>query len=308
MLAAVCPRFGPPEVLRVAEVPVPALGRGDVRLKIHATAVSSSDCFVRGFQMKPSMWIPARVVIGVTRPRNPILGMVLAGDVDAVGGDVTTFEVGQSVFGFDRFGFGTYAEYKRMPAGGVLAAKPTSLTYEQAAAIPYGGLLAWYFLKDTVRAGQRVLVYGASGAVGCAAVQLAKHAGAHVTGVCGPTNLGLVTSLGADEVIDYTNERIGGRGGRYDVVFVAVGNRVGPPSRRDCRAVLVDGGVYRAVDRGRPVVTAADLTFLGELAETGHLTPVIDRTYALAEIADAHRYVEAGHKKGNVVITIAGAR
>ncbi len=308
MLAAVCPRYGPPEVLQVAEVPMPALGRGDVRVKMHAAAVTSSDCFVRGFQMRPSMWIPGRLVLGVTRPRKPILGMVLAGDVDAVGADVTTFEVGQSVFGFDRFGFGTYAEYKRMPAGGVLAPKPTTLTYEQAAAIPYGGLLAWYFLREALAPGQRVMVYGASGAVGCAAVQIAKHAGAHVTGVCGPTNLGLVTSLGADEVVDYTSEHVGSRGGRYDVVFVAVGNRVGPPSRRDCRDVLVDGGVYRAVDRGRPVVTAADLTLLAELAETGQLTPVIDRTYPLAEIADAHRYVETGHKKGNVVLTIAGAR
>lgn len=292
----------------MAEVPMPALGRGDVRVAISATAVTSSDCFVRGFRLKPSMWIPGRLVLGVTRPRKPILGMVLAGDVDAVGVDVTSFEVGQPVFGFDRFGFGTYAEYKCMPAGGVLAPKPTTLTYEQAAAIPYGGLLAWHFLKDALAPGQRVLVYGASGAVGCAAVQLAKHAGAHVTGVCGPTNLGLVTSLGADEVIDYTSEHLGSRGGRYDVVFVAVGNRVGPPSRLDCREVLVDGGVYRAVDRGRPVITAADLRFLGELAETGELTPVIDRTYPLTQIADAHRYVETGHKRGNVLITIAGAR
>lgn len=308
MLAAVCPRYGPPDVLRVAEVPVPALGRGDVRVRVHATAVTSSDCFVRGFQMKPSMWIPGRLVLGVTRPRKPILGMVLAGDVDAVGAHVTSFEVGQPVFGFDRFGFGTYAEHKTMPAGGVLAPKPTTLTYEQAAAIPYGGLLARHFLKNRLASGQRVLVYGASGAVGCAAVQLAKHAGAHVTGVCGPTSRGLVTSLGADEVIDYTREHLGSHGGRYDVVFVAVGNRVGPPSRRDARDVLVDGGVYLAVERGRPVVTAADLTFLAELAESAELAPVIDRTYPMTQIVDAHRYVEAGHMKGNVILTIAGAR
>ena len=292
----------------MAEVPVPALGRGEVRVRIRATAVTSSDCFVRGFQMKPSMWIPGRVVLGLTRPRQPILGMVLAGDVDAVGGDVTSFEVGQPVLGFDRFGFGAYAEYKAMPEGGVLAPKPTTFSYEQAAAIPYGGLLARSFLKDTLAPGQRVLVYGASGAVGCAAVQIAKHAGAHVTGVCGPTNLDIVISLGADAVIDYTREHLTSRGGRYDVVFVAVGSRVGPPSRRDCRDVLVDGGVYRAVDRGRPVVTASDLRFLGELAESGELAPVIDRTYPLAQIADAHRFVEAGHKKGNVVITMARAR
>lgn len=307
MLAAVCARYGPPDVLAVAEVPMPALGRDDVRVRIHATAVTSSDCFVRGFAMKPSMWIAGRVALGVTRPRKPVLGMVLAGDVDAVGENVTAFEVGQPVFGFDRFGFGTYAEYKSMPASGVIAPMPATLTYERAAAIPYGGLLARYFLKDRVRAGQRVLVYGASGAVGTAAVQLATCAGAHVTGVCGPTNLDLVTALGANAVIDYTSEHIGSRGGRYGVVFVAVGDRVRPPSRRDCRDLLADGGVYLAVDRGRPVVTAADLTFLAGLAASGHLRPVIDRTYPLAQIADAHRYVEAGHKRGNVIITVAGA-
>ena len=305
MRAVVCTRYGPPEVLQLAEIDLPTPGRDGVRVRIRATAVTSSDCFVRGFRIKPSMWLPARLALGVTRPRKSVLGMVLAGDIDAVGEDVTSFEVGQPVFGFDRFGFGTYAEYKCMPADGVLAPKPANLSYEQAAAIPYGGLLAWYFLKDRVRAGQRVLVYGASGAVGCAAVQIAKHAGAHVTGVCGPTNLDLVRSLGADAVIDYTSEDIRSRGGRFDLVFVAVGNRVGPPSRRDCRDLLTAGGAYLAVDRGRPTNSAADLLQLKQLAEAGELTPVIDRCYPLAEVAEAHRYVEAGHKRGNVIVTVA---
>jgi NADPH:quinone reductase-like Zn-dependent oxidoreductase len=213
-------------------------------------------------------------------------------------------EVGQPVFGFDRFGFGTYAEYKCMPAGGVLGPKPASLSYEQAAALPYGGLLALYFLRDRVGNGQKVLVYGASGAVGCAAVQLARHAGAHVTGVCGPAHLGLVRSLGADAVIDYTKHDVRDSSERYGLVFVAVGNRVGPPSRQDCRGMLTTDGAYLAVDRGRPANSAADLILLKQLAEAGELTPVIDRCYPLAQVAEAHRYVEGGHKKGNVIITV----
>ena len=304
MLAAVCTRYGPPDVLQLAEVDLPVPKRDGVRVKVRATAVTSSDCFVRGFRIKPSLWIPGRLALGITRPRRPVLGMVFAGDIDAVGERVTSFEVGQPVFGFDRFGFGTYAEYKCMPAGGVIALKPANLGYEQAAAIPYGGLLAWYFLKDTVRTGQRVLVYGASGAVGCAAVQLAKHAGAHVTAVCGPTNLDLVASLGADAVFDYTRHDVTTSRERYDVVFVTVGNRVGPPSRKNCRGILTADGTYLAVDRGRPTLSANDLMLLKQLAEAGELTPVIDRHYPLAQVAEAHRYVEAGHKKGNVIITV----
>ena len=304
MLAVVCARYGPPEVLRLADLGMPAPKRGGVRIKIRATAVTSSDCFVRGFHIKPSMWIPGRLVLGITRPRRPVLGMVLAGEINAVGAGVTSFEVGQPVFGFDRFGFGTYAEYKCMPAGGVRGPKPASLSYEQAAALPYGGLLALYFLRDRISNGQNVLVYGASGAVGCAAVQLARHAGAHVTGVCGPAHLGLVRSLGADAVIDYTKHDIRDSGERYNLVFVAVGNRVGPPSRRDCRGLLTAAGAYLAVDRGRPANSAADLILLKQLAEAGELTPVIDRCYPLAQVAEAHRYVEGGHKKGNVIITV----
>lgn len=305
MLAAVCPRYGPPDVLELADIDPPRPGRPDVRVAVRATAVTSSDCFVRGFTIKPSMWIPARLALGIMRPRQPVLGMVFAGDVDAVGTGVPSFEVGEAVFGFDRFRFGTYAEYKVLPASGVIAAKPANLSYEQAAAIPYGGLLAWHFLRGSVREGQQVLVYGASGAVGCAAVQIATAAGARVTGVCGPTNLAMVAALGAEEVIDYTREDITSRGGRYDLVLVAVGDRVGPPSPRDCRSILAEDGTYVAVDQGRPKSRAADLRHLTRLAEAGHLAPVIDRTYPLSEVAEAHRYVEAGHKKDNVVVSVA---
>lgn len=304
MRAAVCTRYGPPDVLRLAEIDRPVPGPGDVRVRVHATAVTTSDCFVRGFRVKPSMWIPGRLVLGITRPRRPVLGMVFAGDVDAIGSDVTGLAVGQEVYGFDRFGFGCYAEYKCQRADRVIAPKPATLTYEQAAALPYGGLLALSFLRRRIHPGQHVLIYGASGAVGTAAVQLAAHGGARVTGVCGPNNLGLVASLGADTVIDYTRQDVTAGAARYDLVFVAVGDRVGPPSRRRCRRILAPGGRYLAVDHGRPVLRAEDLTTLTRLAEEGTLTPVIDRTYPLTRIADAHRYVEGGHKTGNVILTI----
>ena len=304
MLAAVCTRYGAPEVLQLAEIEPPRLKPDGVRIKIRASAVTSSDCFIRAFRVKPALWIPGRLVLGITRPRKPVLGMALAGEIDAVGAEVTSFEVGQPVFGFDRFGFGTYAQYKCMPAGGVLASKPANLSYEQAAAIPYGFLLARHFLKDSIRGGQKVLVYGASGAVGTAAVQLAKCDGAQVTAVCGPGNVDLVRSLGAETVIDYTKDDVRRTNERYDLVFVAVGDRVGPPSAKDCRGLLTPDGRYRAVDHGRPVLSAGDLMLLKRLAEAGELTPVIDRCYPLAEVAEAHRYVEGGHTRGNVVVTV----
>ena len=307
MRAVVCTSYGPPEVLRLAEVDQPVPGRGEVRIRVRATAVTTSDCFVRGFRVKPLLWIPGRLVLGLVRPRKPVLGMVFAGDVDAVGPGVSSPAPGQAVYGFDRFGFGCYAEYKCLPADGVVGPKPANLDYEQAAALPYGGLLALSFLRtlrERIRPGQQVLVYGASGAVGTAAVQLAKHDGARVTGVCGPDNLGWVASLGADAVIDYTTQDVTRADERYDVVFVAVGDRVGPPSRAQCRPMLTAHGVYVAVDHGRPVMRVEDLQALTRLAEAGAVTPVIDRRYPLAEMADAHRYVEAGHKKGNVIVTV----
>ena len=232
--------------------------------------------------------------------------MVVSGEIEALGPGATTFREGDRVFGFDRFGFGAYAEYKCMPEGGVLAPAPAGLSHEDAVAIPYGGLLAlWFLSRANVRAGQKVLVYGASGAVGTSAVQLAKHFGAEVTAVCGATNLELMRSLGADAVIDYTRDDFTTRRERYDLVLVAVGNRVHPPSRADCRDVLAPGGSYIAVDQGRPKHSARDLLKLKELAEAGALRPVVDRSYPLERIVEAHRYVDGGHKKGNVVITVA---
>jgi len=251
------------------------------------------------------MQVPARLVLGITKPRRPILGMVLAGEIESVGKHAGPFKEGSQVFGFDRFGFGAYAEYKCMPESGVLAPKPSNLTYEEAAAIPYGGMLALHFLrKAKIRSGQKVLVYGASGAVGTSAVQLAKHFGAEVTGVCGTANLGLVRSLGADAVTDHTKDDFTKNPELYDLIFVAVGNRVKPPSKADCKKVLVPGGVYVSVDQGTPKLLTEELVLLAQLVELGKLKPVIDTCYPLEQMAEAHRYVDKGHKKGNVVISV----
>jgi NADPH:quinone reductase-like Zn-dependent oxidoreductase len=213
--------------------------------------------------------------------------------------------VGDRVFGFNRHRFGTYAEYVCWPEDGLLAARPANLTDVETAAIPYGGLLALHFLrKADVRAGQRVLIYGASGAVGTSAVQLARHLGAQVTGVCSMANVDLVASLGATTVIDYTSEDFTEKAARYDLIFDAVGKRKSAASLRQCRRVLAPGGTCVSVDDGTPKLLREDLVLLGELATTGEIRPVIDRTYALDDIVEAHRYVDNGHKRGNVVVAV----
>lgn len=305
MKAIVCTAYGPPEVLEVRELDKPVPKHDQVLVRIHATAVTSSDCIVRAFNLHGPMSVVARLVLGVTRPRKAVLGMVLAGEIEAAAKGVSAFKEGDQVFGFDRFAFGAYAAYKSMTARGLLALKPSNLTYDEAAAIPYGGLLALYFLrKGRINDRRRVLVYGASGSVGTSAVQLAKHFGAEVTGVCGSSNVEIVRSLGADAVIDYKKDDFTRGDERYDLVFVAVGNRMHPPSEPDCKKALTPGGAYVSVDRGAPRISTEDLVLLKQLAEAGALKPVIDRIYPLEQMAEAHRYVDQGHKKGNVVITV----
>jgi len=305
MKAVVCTRYGPPEVLRLQERATPVPRKNEVRIRILATAVTSSDCYVRGLDLSLAYQLMARLALGWNAPRQPVLGMVLSGVVDAVGPDARSFEVGDRVFGFDRHRFGTYAQYVCWPEDGLLATRPDDLTDEEAAAIPYGGLLALHFLrKADVRAGQRVLIYGASGAVGTSAVQLARHFGAQVTGVCSTANVDLVASLGATTVIDYTREDFTDRAERYDLIFDAVGKRKSAAALRRCRRVLAPGGACVSVDDGTPKLRREDLVLLGELATKGEIRPVIDRTYALDDIIDAHRYVDNGHKRGNVVAAV----
>ncbi|WP_328601672.1 NAD(P)-dependent alcohol dehydrogenase [Nocardia terrae] len=292
-------------MLELAEIEEPVPQPDEVRVKVHATAVTSSDCLVRGFRLPRSKWIQARLALGLTKPRQPVLGMVLAGEIDAVGSAVTDFQVGDRVYGLDRERFGAYAAYKCMPQDGILAPEPASLDHVRAAAIPYGGLLAMHLLrKGGIAFHHKVLVYGASGAVGTATVQLAKHFGAEVTGVCGPKHLGLVEALGADTVIDYTAGDFLPRGVQYDIIIIAVGDRVGPPSPARCRAALAPHGAYVAIDHGTPQFHAADLILLGQLTAEAQLRPIIDRRYTLDQIVEAHRYVDLGHEAGTVVLTV----
>ena len=304
MRAVVCTRYGPPEVLGLRTVEAPVPGRGEICVRIAATAVTSSDCIVRRGKVNPLLWLPMRAMVGFRAPRRP-LGMVLAGEVSSIGEGVTAFRPGDQVFGFDPFGFGCYAEVKCMSAAGLLAPKPVHLSFDEAAAIPYGGMLALHFLRrGGIGPDQKVLVYGASGAVGTAAVQLACHFGARVTGVCSTANLEMVRALGAETVIDYTKEDFLARGDSYDLILDAV-----PVAHRTRRIRGQDGltsaGRYVSVTDGRPKLQVQDLVLLGELAEAGRLRPVIDRTFTLEEVVEAHRYVDSGRKKGNVVLRIA---
>jgi NADPH:quinone reductase-like Zn-dependent oxidoreductase len=305
MKAAVCTLYGPPEVLRVEELATPVPWKNQVRIRILATAVTSSDCYVRGLDLSPAYRMMARLALGWNAPRQPVLGMVLSGEVDSVGPDAQSFEVGEPVFGFNQRRFGTYAQYVCWPEDSLLATRPANLTDDEAAAIPYGGLLALHLLrKADVRAGQRVLIYGASGAVGTSAVQLARRLGAQVTGVCSTSNVDLVASLGATTVIDYTREDFTDRAERFDLILDVVGKRKSAAALRRCRQVLAPGGACVSVDDGKPKLRREDLVLLGELATKGEIRPVIDRTYALDDIVDAHRYVDNGHKRGNVILAV----
>ena len=242
------------------------------------------------------------LAIGFKKPRKSILGMVFAGEVDSVGDAVTSFKKGDQVFGFDRFGFGAYAEYKCISEKGLLAKKATNMTYAEAAAVPFGGLLALYYLKKAnIQSGQKVLIYGASGAVGTSAVQLAKYFGAEVTGVCSTTNLEMVKSLGADKVIDYTKEDFTNGKDRFDLIFNAVGKKKIKLQRKES---LTQNGKHITVDDGSPAFHIEDLLLLNELIGEGQIKPVIDRCYPLEQIVEAHKYVDKGHKKGNATVIV----
>ena len=308
MKAAVCTAYGPPEVLQIRTVPDPRPGNREVCIRLVATAVTASDCIVRGLKLRGVYKLFMRAAFGLRAPRKGIIGMIAAGEIASVGREVTSFKPGDQVFGMDGFRAGTYAEKVCWPASAVLALRPANLTYEESAALPYGGLLASFFMhRLKVRQGQRVLVYGASGAIGTSAVQLARHLGADVTGVCSTTNLELVRSLGATTVIDYTVDDFTQSGTRYDVIFDAVGKRKSAKAMLNAGVALVSGGVSMSVDDAFPRTNKSDLLVLKELAESGAFRPVVDRRFTLDEIVQAHRYVDLGHKKGNVIVTISPA-
>lgn len=322
MKAIVYERYGPPDVLELKEVAKPAPKDGEVLIEVRATTVTSGDARMRALRVPPGFGLLARLAVGISGPRKRILGAELSGVVAAVGKNVTRFEVGDPVFGMPGLDLGCYAEYRAIPEGGRLARKPANLTFEEAAAMCFGGVTALNFLQwGKLQRGERLLVNGASGAVGTAAIQLAKHFGAHVTGVCSAANLELVRSLGADAVIDYTREDFTRNGETYDLIMDTAGTAPASRSRGSLnpggRLLAVLGGFYGMLaapwfnlTTGKRVIAgtaggrAEDVRLLAELAETGKYRPVIDRTYPLERIAEAHAYVDEGHKKGNVVITV----
>jgi NADPH:quinone reductase-like Zn-dependent oxidoreductase len=314
MKAIVCTKYGPPEVLQLKEVEKPTPKKNEICIKIHATSVTSSDCLVRGFDIPK--WHPLGLMMGMVlgfgKPRNPILGMVAAGEVDSVGKDVKRFKIGDQVFAYTvksptKIRFGTYAQYICVPEDWLVLPKPSNVTYGDAAAIPYGGELAMHFLKKgDIQSRKNVLIVGASGTIGTTAVQLAGYYGAKVTGVCSTANLELVRSLGAETVIDYTKEDYSKRSERYDLILDAVPQQVADRKslKSQAKNALAPDGKYISIDDGLAKVSYDDLVLLKDLAESGKFKPVIDRSYPLEQMVEAHRYVETGHKKGNVVITI----
>ena len=317
MKAAVYTKYGPPEVIQVKEVAKPSPGDNEILLRIHATAVNSGDVRLR--KADP---FAVRFLFGLLKPRINILGSVFSGEVETVGKKVSLFKPGDKVFGHTDMHFGAYAEYISLHENGTLALKPSHISHSEAAAIPFGGVTALFFIKKAkISANQNVLVVGASGAVGSAAVQLAKSLGAVVTGVCSTTNIELVKSIGADKVIDYTKEDFTQNGQTYDLIFDTV-NTI--PVARAQKSLTKNGtmilsaagipemlmGLWISKTSNQKVITgvishnSSSVSYLKELVERGKFKPVIDRTYSLEQIAEAHLYAEKGHKKGNIIINI----
>jgi len=322
MKAVVYEKYGSPAVLQFKEVEKPAPKNDELLIKIHATTVTSGDWRARSLDMPPGFGLIGRLVFGIFRPRKPILGTELAGEVESVGKDVSKFNIGDEVFAFSGVGMGCHAEYRCMPEHGAVALKPANLSYEEAAALSFGGTTALdFFRRAQLKRGEKVLVNGASGGVGTAAVQLAKHFGAEVTGVCSAENLELVRSLGASQVIDYTKEDFTENSETYDVIVDTAGtapfSRSKGSLKEGGRLLLVLGGISdilrapwvsmtssRKIIAGPAAERPEDMRQLAKLAEAGEFKPVIDRRYPFEQIADAHSYVDTGHKKGNVVITM----
>jgi NADPH:quinone reductase-like Zn-dependent oxidoreductase len=322
MKAIVYKEYGSPEVLQLKEIEKPFPRDGEILIKIMATTVTAADIRARSFTVPRSVWLPARLALGIRQPKKAILGAELAGEVEAVGKNVKKFKAGDLVFAASLEGFGAYAEYICLREDGPISFKPENTTFEEAAAIPIGARTALYFLqRANIQKGQKVLIYGASGSVGSFAVQIAKHLGAEVDGVCSTSNLEWVKSLGADRVMDYRAEDFLVEEDAYDLIFETVNKS----AFKDCMKWLKKGGTYINVTEplpspqmlwtkmteGKKILlsrnapeTPEALDYLKEMVEAGKLKVKIDRVYPLEEIRDAHRYVDGGHKKGNVAVAV----
>lgn len=324
MKAVVYDQYGPPNVLKTVDMKKPTPKDNEVLVRVVLTTVTAGDTRMRGFNVPPSFWLPARLILGIRGPKHTLLGMECAGEVEAVGKDVTRFQVGDQIFAstIEDLG-GAYAEYRCLGEDSVLAKKSADVSYVDAVTIPIGGRTALYFLREAnLKPGQKVLIYGASGSVGTFAVQLAKYYGAEVTGVCSTANLDMVKSLGADNVIDYTAEDFSTNGEIYDVIF----DTVGKASFTACRQSLSDDGTYlqaagapgismrmkwasmrssQKMIAGGPPPNPEDMLFLQDLIASGQIVPVIDKRYGIDDIVEAHTYVDTGRKRGNVIIVVS---
>jgi NADPH:quinone reductase-like Zn-dependent oxidoreductase len=326
MKAIVYERYGPPEVVHPADVAKPAPKANEVLIRTHATTVTSGDWRARSLQMPRGFGFLGRLAFGISRPRQPILGTELAGEIESVGADVVNFKAGDKVFAFAGAAMGCHAEFKCMPASGAVALRPAKLTCGEAVALSFGGTTALSFLRRAkIQRGEKVLINGASGGVGTAAVQLAKHFGATVTAVCSSANAELVRSLGADRVIDYGKENFAANGERYDIIVDTAGTAPWARSKgslnKGGRLLLVLGGLPdllrapmvamtsdKRIIAGPAPVRAEDMRLLAGLAEAGEFKAVIERRYPVEQIVEAHRHVDAGHKRGNVVVTLESWR
>lgn len=311
MKAVRCIKYGNSENLVMDEFEKPSPKANEVLIKIRATSVTASDVLLRRMNEPAVPKFILQLIFGFGKPRNPILGMVTSGTIEATGSDVTSFKNGDEVFAYGSISpmkrhFGSYAEYICLPENWNIALKPENLSFAEAAAIPYGGLLASHLIDQTkIEDGDRVLIYGASGSIGTSALQLAKIAGAHVTSVCSERNIDLVKSLGSDKAIDYTSANAEEELGTYKYVIDAVGNSKTSSLKEKSKTALEEGGQYISIDNGVPKTPKSAFLKIKEFTESGRLKPVIDKVFPLEEIADAHDYVERGHKRGNIIISVS---
>ena len=305
MKAVICTKYGGPEVLQLSDLPKPRPKAKQVLIKNYASAVTMSDIYVRGMSLGFPHNVMMRVIFGFRKPRKKVIGFMVAGEVVEVGDKVTKFKVGDKVFGFTMFALGAFAQYVVMPEKGTVEVMPSNQNYVEAAATVYGALLGGVFLERcNLKPGSKILIYGASGGIGSTALQLAKAAGAHVTAVCSARNHDMVREIGADAVIDYTTTDTIPNDEKFDAVLDAVGTAKTSKLKDAARVALTENGVYVSVDDGTPSTGPEFLVAIRELVEAGQYQTIIDRTYPLEELADAHAYVEKGHKSGNVIITI----
>lgn len=325
MKAIICTQYGAPEVLKLVDVEKPTPAKNEVSIKIHATSVTAADIRLRAFDVPPSFWLIGKLALGFRKPRKPILGMELSGEIESIGQNVSQFKVGDQVIAALGSTFGSYAAYKCMPANSCISKKPKNISYGEAAVVPLGACTALHFLKkaklDIESRKRSILIYGASGSVGTYAIQIAKYYGATVTAVCSTTNKSLVRSIGADHIIDYTKEDFTKSNTTYDIIFDCVGKtsisktlKSLAPNGYYLQTVAGPGlaiqMLFRSLFSKKKLIGGTfkakrePLEFIVKLIEKGFISPVIDQSYPLENIVDAHRYVDTGRKKGNVIIQV----